>query len=301
MPIAALPNGIQLHYQRHGEGTKLPLLLIIGMGAPLSFWPSGFVEGLVAVGHPVVVFDNRDIGHSTRLDEAKVPSMREILATGLLKRPLAAAYTLDHMADDAAYLLDQLMDEENWTQVGVVGMSMGGMIGLRLAMKRPQQVTQLALVMSSGVDLRPRRYWPQMRLAWHFLEPRSSGKAAKVARLARWFDRIAGAPGRYNQLALRQQLEATYEAWAYGAGAARHFAAVLASPPIALDRLPIPTCVIHGDADPLVPFQAAIETAAQLPHSQLHRLKGVGHELTPAMTGLWLPPLTTFFDDPAVS
>ncbi len=292
MPFKTLPSTpeITLHYEIHGDDAAPPLLLLMGMGAPLGFWPAGFVSQLAA-DYRVIVYDHRDIGRSTRLRDAKLPSVGSLLWHTLRRTRPPVPYTLDDLADDAAQLLEALQVP----QAALVGLSMGGMVALRLAARQPARVSSLALLMSGGVDLRQRRYWPQARLLLHFCEAPAQGEVERTARLARWFDRIAGAPGRYDQVAWRQQLQANYRDWAYGPGVRRQWAATVASPPLDLATISQPTCLIHGDADPLVPFIVAQDTAAQLPHSELHVLPSIGHELTPAMTDHWLSVLRPFW------
>jgi pimeloyl-ACP methyl ester carboxylesterase len=64
---------------------------------------------------------------------------------------------------------------------------------------------------------------------------------------------------------------------------ARQLAAVLVSGSRreALTSLAVPTLVIHGDADPLVPLEAGLDTAEAVPGAKLLILEGMGHELPP--------------------
>ena len=65
------------------------------------------------------------------------------------------------------------------------------------------------------------------------------------------------------------------------AGTGRQLAAIMASG----DRTPrlrsldVPTTVIHGRADPLVPFRGGRATAAAIPGARLIPIKGMGHDL----------------------
>src|SRR6266540_2967356 len=87
---------VELAYQTVGDPAGAPLLLVMGLGAQMIFWPDPFCELLAARGFFVIRYDNRDCGHSTVLDELGAPSLQEALARGRD----AAPYTLSEMARD---------------------------------------------------------------------------------------------------------------------------------------------------------------------------------------------------------
>ena len=98
---------VELEYETF-EIRDPALLLVMGLGAQMIAWDEGFCEALAGEGHYVIRFDNRDVGLSTRFDEAGLPDMPAIVAAlSAGKRP-DLAYTLDDMADDAVALLDHL-------------------------------------------------------------------------------------------------------------------------------------------------------------------------------------------------
>ena len=68
-------NGIEIAYQTFGERSDPALLLVMGLGAQLIHWPEEFCELLAARGFYVIRFDNRDIGLSTKIDDAPVPDL----------------------------------------------------------------------------------------------------------------------------------------------------------------------------------------------------------------------------------
>ena len=122
-------NGIEIAYQTFGERSDPALLLVMGLGSQLIHWPEEFCELLAARGFYVVRFDNRDIGHSTKIEDAPVPDLMAVVAGDVS----AARYTLDDMADDAVGLLDHLEIDA----AHVAGASMGGMIAQTLAIRHP--------------------------------------------------------------------------------------------------------------------------------------------------------------------
>lgn len=76
-------NGIEIEHEIFGEPTGRPLLLVMGLGAQMIVWPDEFCEELAANGHRVIRFDNRDIGLSTKFEDAGIPDVSELM--GLLE------------------------------------------------------------------------------------------------------------------------------------------------------------------------------------------------------------------------
>ncbi|HSN73253.1 MAG TPA: alpha/beta fold hydrolase, partial [Steroidobacteraceae bacterium] len=142
---------IELDYEDFGETAAPAVLLIMGLGMPGAMWPDTLVEALVGHGLRVIRFDNRDCGHSTRLDQLPVPKLGRAIARALLRLPVRAPYALDDMARDALGLLDALGIE----RAHVVGASMGGMIAQVLAARWPERVASLTSIMSTSGNPRP--------------------------------------------------------------------------------------------------------------------------------------------------
>jgi pimeloyl-ACP methyl ester carboxylesterase len=80
---------------------------------------------------------------------------------------------------------------------------------------------------------------------------------------------------------IRRRAQADFERSFYPVGVARQMAAVAASgnrrP--ALAAVQVPTLVLHGEADPLVPFACGVDTHEAIPGSRLHAFPGMGHDL----------------------
>ena len=144
MQISA--NGINLEVEEHGSPNGEPLLLIMGLGMQLVAWQPGFVASLVARGYRVIRFDNRDIGLSQRFDQLGVPNLALDSLRYAVGMKVSAPYTVADMADDAAGLLDAL----GIAAAHTCGASMGGMIAQQLAVRHPDRVKSLTLVMTSS-------------------------------------------------------------------------------------------------------------------------------------------------------
>ena len=119
---------VDLAYETFGDGSDPAMLLIMGLGAQMIFWPTELCEMLAARGFFVIRFDNRDSGRSTVLT-VKPPTIPQ-LASGQAQPP----YRLEDMAGDAARLLDHLGIE----RAHIVGASLGGMIAQRLRTRTPR-------------------------------------------------------------------------------------------------------------------------------------------------------------------
>ena len=73
-------NGLTLNYESRGDERDETILLIMGLGGQLTRWATPFTDKLVARGYRVVLFDNRDVGLSERIDSAGPPDMPAIVA-----------------------------------------------------------------------------------------------------------------------------------------------------------------------------------------------------------------------------
>ena len=74
MPLAAA-NGIDIWYETFGDPDDPPLLLVMGLGAQAIAWPDELCQGFVDRGFFVIRFDNRDVGLSTKMDDAPTPNV----------------------------------------------------------------------------------------------------------------------------------------------------------------------------------------------------------------------------------
>jgi len=138
-------NGIQIEYDTFGDRSSPPLLLIMGLGAQMILWDEEFCDQLASQGLYVIRFDNRDIGLSTKFDEAGVPNVMEMIAAAQRGEEVKAPYTVDDMADDAVGLLDSL----DIDKAHICGASMGGMIAQTVASRHPSCDLSLISIMST--------------------------------------------------------------------------------------------------------------------------------------------------------
>jgi proline iminopeptidase len=280
MPFAHA-NGLSLAYEVEGEVGASPLVLVMGLGMPLVFWPDAFVAGLVARGFRIVRFDNRDAGQSTRLAGRGPVNFGTAIARGLVGLPVNAPYRLADMADDTVGLLDALDIE----RAHVVGVSMGGMIAQTVAARHAERVASLVSIMSSSGNRRVALARPRALRAILSRPEDPSREDKVIAHMMRVFG-IIGSPGYpIDPALLRHSCERVFARGYYPAGTARQLLAIVASGDRRreLARITAPTLVIHGREDPLVRVAAGIDTARHIPGAKLMIIEGMGHDLPPAL------------------
>ncbi len=274
MPQARV-GAIDLEYEDHGPADAEPILLVMGLGAQLVTWPVAFVERLVASGRRVVLFDNRDVGRSSRIAAAS-PGLGT-LARALVGGPrVAAPYSLADMADDAAGLLDHLGIE----RTHVIGASMGGMIAQELAIRHPERVATVTSIMSTTGGRRVGR--PSARLLPLFF--RSRKRLGDPEEVAVDLGRGIGGP-RFDEAACRAlhhlQAERAGDADEAARGLARQTLAVLTARDRTADlaRLTQPMLVVHGLLDRLVAPSGGLATARAVPGSRLVMYPDMAHDV----------------------
>lgn len=283
VPDALAPGGITLHYDSFGDPRDPALLLVMGLGTQMIGWHADFCRSLAAHGLHVVRYDNRDVGLSTKLHGAPVPSIPRTLllrSLGLAR----SAYTLSDMARDAIALLDHLRVE----RAHVAGVSMGGMIAQTMALEHSARIRSLTSIMSSPGD--PGLPAPARAVRHALLRPAARSRAESIDQVVRLF-RVIGSPDYLDEERVRARAGESYDRSSYRLGAARQLDAVLCSPPRgpALRALRIPATVVHGRLDRLIPLAHGVATARSIPGAELRVIDDLAHDLPdakwPELTG----------------
>ncbi len=281
-------NGLDIEVEDTG-GTGPAVVLIMGLGMQLVAWPAELVEGLQAAGYRVIRHDNRDIGLSQKFDHKGVPNLMweaVKLKLGITPR---APYSLNDMALDAVGVLDAL----GIAQAHIVGASMGGMIAQRVAIAAPQRTLSLTSIMStSGAKGLPN---PKARVIRALMaRPKGQDREAILAHYVRLL-RVIGSPAfPMHESVVRERIAAGLDRSGYApAGTIRQMAAIAADTgrAKALAAIKAPTLVLHGRADPLVPFACGQDTATRISGARLVPINGMGHDLPPEVVDLLLPPM----------
>jgi pimeloyl-ACP methyl ester carboxylesterase len=264
----ATANGIQIEYETLGDPSARPLLLIGGLGDQLIHWDEDLCRDLARRGHYVIRFDNRDAGLSTKFDEAGVPD----LASDDNKGP---PYTLEDMADDAVGLLDAL----GIHKAHACGASMGGMIAQTVAIRHPSRVLSLISIYSGTGN--PRLPPPRPEVMELLLAPSPRDREAYIEYMMELFKAMAGRGFVFDEEWTRRITARAYDRSFCPDGTARQFIAVTAqgNRKTALASVTVPTLVIHGTDDPLVPVEAGRDTAESIGGAELLLIEGMGHAL----------------------
>lgn len=270
------PSGKTAAASPSGASGKLPVLLVMGLGMQLTAWPQALIDGLLAAGHPVIRFDNRDVGLSTRRDEWGRPNLVDAAMRHTFGLRVQAPYTLHDMAADTTGLLDAL----ELRRVHLVGVSMGGMIGQIVAALNPLRVASFTSVMSSsGARHLPGPSATVQRLL--FSRPSSRDPEAMVEHLVK-LARAMGSPGYPTpEAALRERMRADVLRSNHPRGVMRQMIAVTATGDRSrlLRDIAAPTRILHGRSDPLVPVAAAHDLAEKIASADLRIFDGMGHDL----------------------
>ena len=101
-------NHLEFCVRQYGDEAGIPLLLIMGLGCQMTFWPQSFINALVDAGFHVYCFDNRDVGLSARVPTSRRIDTRLAFLRHRMGLRFQTDYTLFDMACDTAHLIDQL-------------------------------------------------------------------------------------------------------------------------------------------------------------------------------------------------
>lgn len=275
-----LSHGVALAYDEVGAPTDPALVLLMGLGCQRTLWAPEFCALIAARGFRVVRVDNRDVGESARFDHLGRPSLARLLLATNLRLPYRPPYTLEDMAHDTLGLLDAI----GARSAHVVGGSMGGMIAQHMALLAPSRVRSLCLWMTT-MSHRPIPP-PHPRVGLRLLSPHPRDPAAVVGhRLAR-LRALGGGRYPFDEAMAHRLVAASAQHEDDRGGFERQLAAVLSAPSreARLAGLRVPTLVMHGTRDPLIPFAHGEALARAIPGARFEPLDGAGHEYP---TVLW--------------
>jgi pimeloyl-ACP methyl ester carboxylesterase len=281
----ATSNGIELEFETFGSRTDPAMLLVAGLGSQLLSWDEELCGMLAERRFFVIRFDNRDVGLSTYMDALGPADLGAALRGE--PRPL---YSLDDMAADAAGLLDFL-------GVGgahVVGVSMGGFIAQLVALNHPERVLSLTSIMSGpgGRDM----VAPTPEGQAVLLVPVRDTREERIEQTIWIRKTLRGHHDAFDDVAERARAERIIDRAYYPAGFGRQLVAILGAPSRIprLEHLHLPTLVVHGTEDILVPVENGRRVAAAVPHARLLLVEGMGHDLPRRAWPLVVDAITDF-------
>ena len=183
------------------------------------------------------------------------------------------------MAADAAGLLDGL----GIKRAHVVGASMGAAITQELAIHFPDRLLSATCIMGTSGD--PRLPPPTQEAMEVLMSPSPVDKEAFLERFLWTWRVLRGSAFPETEERERQRAERIFARGLNPSGVARQLAAIFASGDRtkALPHVGVPTLVIHGTADPLVPVEGGRAIAAGIPGAKLLEIEGMGHALPEAV------------------
>jgi len=275
-------NGIQIEYETFGDSSAPPLLLIIGFAGQLIYWDEQLCRKLAESGHYVIRFDNRDVGLSSKIEEAGVPDVMKAVEAMMQDQEINPPYTIEDMANDAVGLLDAIGIEK----AHICGMSMGGMIAQSIAIRCPERVLSLISIYSTTSN--PDLPQPKPEIMGLLLTPPPEEREPFIEHTVNVFRTIAGSGFPFDEEYHRKMLDQAYDRAFYPQGRSRQLVAIMAQSnrKSALASVSVPTLIIHGADDPLVPVQGGKDTAEAVPGAELIIIDGMGHDL-PTGKGAW--------------
>ena len=279
--MAFATNGaVTIYYERMAAGDGPVVILLAGAGRPSTDFDYGFCAPLIAAGFVPLRIDSRDTGRSTALVDA-VPDLHAIKAAALGQRDAPPPYGIADMAADVL----AVMDAEKIGAAHLVGRSIGGLVAQQLAVAHSDRVLSLSLVMAmsrSMADAVPDAALD--RLAADHIPDENSYAARQLG--------VAQANGIAADFDAGRVAEEARTAWRHGVhrgGTARHFAASLAAPDLrpALGALCVPTLILHGRHDKVIPVARALETAEAISGAIIEIDEQMAHDGPPRLRAAW--------------
>ncbi len=291
-------NNINIWWEDFGDPSNPSVLLIMGANANCMQWPVEFINPLVANGFHVIRFDNRDVGKSTWFyKEGFISKIARLLPLSISKNLINyvfnivsddegnftgaeqssnAKYDLNDMAKDAISLMDYL----NIDKAHIVGASMGGMITQVIGLDHPERALSLTPIMSSpgmgDPDLSVMTPSLVEGIKESFLLNIQGKYEDGVVRI---YQELTGSRFPFNEQKFREKMKPSME---HGHNPhSGHGDAVGASPSrrSRLKEINIPTLVIHGTEDAILPLDHGQAIADGIQNAEMMIMEGVGHEL----------------------
>lgn len=277
MPCAKL-NELEIEYEVHGSPDADPLLMVHGLGVQLTNWSESFIEALVSKGFFVIVYDNRDVGLSSKFDSWGAADIPEAFRQARARETVTAPYTLEDMADDGIALLGSL----GISKAHILGLSNGGAIAQLMAIRHPEQVASLVSMMAtSGRRGLPRP--TEAAQAWLNKPNNPLGTREGAMDEAVETAALIGSPGATDkEEAIRARAAKEFERCFYPDGSSRHLLASLASGDSRVTQLPgiaCPTLVIHGNLDPLVPVAQGKDVYDSIQDADMLVIENMAHDV----------------------
>lgn len=276
----ATPYGISIHYEDRGALDAPAILLIMGLGAQMTVWPEDFCNGLVQKGFRVIRFDNRDVGLSTHIDAHTSPNLVKTWMLSRMNKKVDTPYKIKDMVKDTISLMDGL----NIKKAHIVGASMGGMIGQVLTAKHKKRVLSLTSLMSTTGRAGIPKANPRVLL--HLSRRPKKAKPEQAINYIVKMNQLIGSPAYPEEEdTLFEDARFNYERAQNTSGYKRQLLAVTATKDRRklVKKIKVPTLIIHGTQDAMIPVRAAKTAARRIKRAKLKIIDGMGHNIPKAL------------------
>ncbi|MDZ4739922.1 MAG: alpha/beta hydrolase [Alphaproteobacteria bacterium] len=286
-------NNLTIEYEETGPKDGPALVLIMGLAAQMTFWPDAMIKAFADAGFRVVLFDNRDIGLTSKFHGKRAPNPLAQVAARFFGVKGLAPYTLHDMVTDTVGLLDALKIK----QAHIVGVSMGGMIAQLMAAQHPKRVASLTSIMSG--TLNPRLPGPNPRLAMNLFlsKPADKSRDALIGRTIAMWSLIRTPDPDDDHSELKTKIANGFDRSYYPSGVRRQLAAIIATGDLRphIKKITSPTLIIHGSKDPLASIEGGKDSARNIKGARLEIIEGMAHDLPKK----FLPRITALIIDHA--
>lgn len=265
---------IKLAYKLYGNPSDPVVIIVQGLGMPLTATPPKLVKNLVKKSLCLLLIDNRDIGQSDIID-IKPPN---IILEALKYKcgfPVNSCYSLKDMMND----INNLLESINVDNAHIIGVSMGGMIAQLMAIHHPGKIKSLTSIMSTSGN--PKMPGPHWDVAKFILSGAKNKNINSPVSFYHQLWRLIGSPVYPRSSSeLDEFVDRIMSRGMTPGGSIRQILAILSSSNRCADltKLNLPTLVIHGDKDKLVPVECGIDTAECIPNAKLWLIPGMGHD-----------------------
>eukprot|EP01006_Ploeotia_vitrea_P045427 TRINITY_DN66941_c2_g10_i1.p1 TRINITY_DN66941_c2_g10~~TRINITY_DN66941_c2_g10_i1.p1 ORF type:complete len:322 (+),score=31.64 TRINITY_DN66941_c2_g10_i1:23-967(+) len=270
---------IEICYDTHGDKENgEPLVLVAGLGQQLIGWPQDFVDTLVNDGFYVIRLDNRDVGKSSHLDQLGQPNLLMTQVKKWCWMAVNPKYDLKDMAHDVVALMDKL----EIPSAHICGISMGGMISQELVINWPDRVRTLTCLCTSSGD--PKLPVASLGLRLKFLKPAPTDFEGRVQHNLALFEHFFSKKW-WDKERVDKNIRIALNRCTYRDGVSRQINAISGSEPrhLRLEKVEVPTLVMHGKEDPLVPPANGQSIAKHVPNATLKLFDDWAHDLCPQM------------------
>ena len=270
----AKDSNIKIYYRDYGPANGIPILLVMGLGGQLTFWPPYMIKFLQQKGYRPIAYDNRDMGLSSRFKSN--PTFLANILKYYFYLPIKSEYKLDDMANDAVILLDKL----KISKCHAIGMSMGGMISQILVSNHQERFysyTQIASMVAVPSPLNGPNFSVIKLLGERAFK--DATKDERIDRTIRLVSTIGMKGFDYDNPEFKQEVNETIQRSPDDSGFIRQMAAILGTKNRInkVKTISVPTLIIHGETDPLIKVKNAFHTHKLIKNSNLKVIKNMGH------------------------